>query len=77
MANPFVHVELMSTDVSKAKSFYGKLLNWELEDMPMADATSAKSGRISGGASTRFAPRRSITNAATSMATKPARNSAP
>ena len=35
MANPFVHVELMSTDVAKAKSFYGKLFDWTLEDMPM------------------------------------------
>jgi uncharacterized protein len=35
MANPFVHVELMSTDVAKAKSFYGKLFDWSLEDMPM------------------------------------------
>jgi hypothetical protein len=24
MGNPFVHVELMSTDVDKAKSFFGK-----------------------------------------------------
>ena len=32
MANPFVHVELMSTDVDKAKSFYGKLFDWTLED---------------------------------------------
>jgi uncharacterized protein len=35
MANPFVHVELMSTDAAKAKSFYGKLFDWKLEDMPM------------------------------------------
>jgi predicted enzyme related to lactoylglutathione lyase len=39
MANPFVHVELMSTDLGKAKSFYGKLFDWTLEDMPMADMT--------------------------------------
>jgi predicted enzyme related to lactoylglutathione lyase len=35
MANPFVHVELNSTDVKAAKSFYGKLFGWSLEDMPM------------------------------------------
>ena len=34
MGNPFVHVELMSTDVGKAKSFYGKLFGWKLTDMP-------------------------------------------
>ena len=39
MGNPFVHVELMSTDVDKAKSFFGKLFNWTLEDMPMGDMT--------------------------------------
>jgi predicted enzyme related to lactoylglutathione lyase len=39
MPNPFVHIELMSTDVGKAKAFYGKLFDWKLEDMPMADMT--------------------------------------
>jgi uncharacterized protein len=39
MANPFVHVELMSTDVGKAKAFYSKLFDWKLEDMPMPDMT--------------------------------------
>jgi predicted enzyme related to lactoylglutathione lyase len=41
MANPFVHVELNTTDVSKAKSFYGSLFNWNLEDVPMPGAPSA------------------------------------
>ena len=35
MANPFVHVELNTTDVGKAKTFYGNLFGWKLEDMPM------------------------------------------
>ena len=39
MGNPFVHVELVSTDVAKAKSFYGKLFNWKLEDVDMGDMT--------------------------------------
>lgn len=39
MGNPFVHIELMSTDVGKAKSFYGKLFDWKLDDMPMGDMT--------------------------------------
>jgi hypothetical protein len=39
MANPFVHVELNTTDVAKAKSFYGSLFDWKLEDMPMGDFT--------------------------------------
>ena len=39
MANPFVHIELMSTDIDKVKAFYGKLFAWKLEDMPMPDMT--------------------------------------
>ena len=35
MANPFVHVELNTTDVAKAKSFYGKMFDWKMEDIPM------------------------------------------
>jgi predicted enzyme related to lactoylglutathione lyase len=35
MSNPFVHVELSTTDVPAAKAFYGKLFDWKLEDMPM------------------------------------------
>lgn len=37
MANPFVHVELATTDLDKAKNFYGKLFDWKLEDVPMGD----------------------------------------
>jgi predicted enzyme related to lactoylglutathione lyase len=33
MANPFVHVELSTSDVAKAKSFYGSLFDWKLEDV--------------------------------------------
>ncbi|MEE9494702.1 MAG: VOC family protein [Gammaproteobacteria bacterium] len=38
--------ELMTTDVDAAKSFYGKLFGWALEDMPMSDMryTMAKVG---------------------------------
>jgi len=32
MGNPFVHVELNTTDIKRAKSFYTKLFNWNLED---------------------------------------------
>ena len=39
MANPFVHVELNTTDVAKAKSFYGELFAWQLEDMPMPEGS--------------------------------------
>ena len=36
---PFVHVELNTTDVAKAKAFYGKLFDWKMEDVPMPDFT--------------------------------------
>ena len=35
MANPFVHIELNSNDVGKARPFYAGLFAWELEDMDM------------------------------------------
>ena len=35
MANPFVHVELHTKDLAKAKAFYGQLFGWQLQDMPM------------------------------------------
>lgn len=30
MPNPFVHAELATTDVRKAKAFYGKMFKWKL-----------------------------------------------
>lgn len=35
MANPFVHIELQTGDLAKAKDFYSKLFDWKLEDMPV------------------------------------------
>jgi uncharacterized protein len=51
VANPFVHVELNTTDLPKAKQFYSQLFKWELEDMPMgADTyTVIKVGKGTGG----------------------------
>jgi uncharacterized protein len=51
MANPFVHVELNTTDVAKAKGFYGQLFDWKLEDFPMAEGayTMVKVGEGTGG----------------------------
>jgi hypothetical protein len=34
MANPFVHVELHTKSVPKAKAFYSKLFDWKLKDVP-------------------------------------------
>jgi predicted enzyme related to lactoylglutathione lyase len=51
MPNAFVHVELNTTDVEKAKAFYGKLFEWTLEDVPMGDSnyTLIKVGKGTGG----------------------------
>jgi hypothetical protein len=52
MANPFVHVELATDDVAKAKDFYSKLFQWNLEDVPMGEGSSytmIKPGEGTGG----------------------------
>ena len=53
MANPFVHIELQTGDVAKAKEFYSKLFDWRLEDLPMPDGkgtyTMIKVGEGTGG----------------------------
>ena len=49
MANPFVHVELMTTDVAKAKAFYSGLFDWKLEDVPGMNYTMINVGEGTGG----------------------------
>ena len=52
MANPFVHVELNTTDLGKAKPFYTALFDWKLEDAPMGPDmayTMIKVGEGTGG----------------------------
>lgn len=51
MPNPFVHVELNTTDLAKAKSFYGDLFAWQMEDMPLGNGeyTILKVGKGTGG----------------------------
>ena len=52
MANPFVHVELNTTDVEKAKEFYSKLFDWTLEDVELGPSdtyTIIKVGEGTGG----------------------------
>jgi len=34
MPNPFVHVELNTPDPERAKQFYSKLFQWQLENIP-------------------------------------------
>lgn len=52
MPNPFVHVELNTTDVPKAKAFYQKLFAWKLKDTPMPEGftyTIISVGKGTGG----------------------------
>jgi uncharacterized protein len=53
LSNPFCHVELNTTDVKKAKDFYGKLFDWKLEDLPAptpgGDYTMIGVGEGTGG----------------------------
>lgn len=49
MANPFVHVELNTTDLAKAKQFYGALFDWTLEDMPVGDGMNYTLIRVGEG----------------------------
>ena len=39
MPNPFVHVELNTKDLPKARAFYSQLFDWKLEDMSMDNGT--------------------------------------
>ena len=42
-------MELNTTDLGKAKEFYGKLFDWTLEDVPNMDYTIIKVGEGTGG----------------------------
>src|SRR5258705_3264800 len=52
VANPFVHVELATIDIGKAKSFYRSLFDWKLNDMDMGGGmayTMIEVGEGTGG----------------------------
>ncbi len=34
MANPFVHIELHTGDLARARDFYSRLFDWKLDDIP-------------------------------------------
>ena len=52
MANPFVHVELNTADPEKAKAFYSKLFQWQLEDVPNPAAPSGSYTLVKVGTGT-------------------------
>ncbi len=49
MANPFVHIELLTSDVARAREFYTGLFGWKLEDVPGMDYTIINVGEGTGG----------------------------
>ena len=49
MANSFVHVELLTNDLDTAKTFYGSLFDWVLEDVPGMNYTMINVGEGTGG----------------------------
>jgi uncharacterized protein len=52
MANPFVHVELATTDVAAAKAFYQSLFDWKLREEDMGGGmtyTMIEVGEGTGG----------------------------
>jgi len=52
VANPFVHVELNTADPEKAKAFYSKLFQWQLEDVPNPAAPSGSYTLVKVGTGT-------------------------
>ena len=49
MANPFVHVELHTNDVPRAREFYSKLFGWKLQDVPMPGGKTYTMIDVGGG----------------------------
>lgn len=53
MANPFVHIELQTSDLAKARDFYSRLFDWSLEAIPApggsASYTMINVGEGTGG----------------------------
>ncbi|MFQ5588777.1 MAG: VOC family protein [Nitrospiria bacterium] len=49
MGNPFVHIELLSNDLEKAKGFYKDLFDWQYQEFPEMDYTIIEVGEGTGG----------------------------
>lgn len=49
MPNPFVHIELSTDDVPKAKKFYKSLFDWKFTDVPALNYTMLDVGKGTGG----------------------------
>ena len=49
MGNPFVHIELNTTDMEKSKKFYARMFDWKLDDLPGMEYTIINVGEGTGG----------------------------
>ncbi|MDC4206875.1 MAG: VOC family protein [Candidatus Manganitrophus sp.] len=49
MGNPFVHVELHTTDLKTVKQFYSALFDWKLHDIPGFGYTMVNVGEGTAG----------------------------
>jgi len=49
MPNPFIHIELQTQDLAKAKVFYRALFDWRLDDLPGMKYTMVEVGDGTGG----------------------------
>jgi predicted enzyme related to lactoylglutathione lyase len=49
MANAFVHCELSTDDVARAKKFYKSLFDWKISDMPAMNYTMVDVGKKDSG----------------------------
>jgi predicted enzyme related to lactoylglutathione lyase len=49
MGNPFVHIELNTSDTSRAQKFYGQVFNWKLQPNPQMGYTMIDVGKGVGG----------------------------
>ncbi len=49
MPNPFVHIELNTDDVAKAKKFYKSVFDWKVQDVPAMEYTMIDVGKGTGG----------------------------
>ena len=49
MPNSFIHIELQTQDLARAKSFYAALFDWRLEDVPGMKYAMIEGGEGTGG----------------------------
>ena len=59
MPNPFIHIELNTTDLGKANDFYSEMFDWKLVELALEDGpyiTIAVGGGTGGAMKTQLIP---------------------